>query len=87
MSVSIHFPDEIEHALRRRASAVGQDITTFVTKIVTEKLESVPAPARRCRISHETFAKRLESWIKRHHPVTTHMVDDSRESIYEGRGE
>ena len=46
MSVSIHFLDEIEHALRRRASAVGQDITTFVTKIVTERLADEPKSPR-----------------------------------------
>lgn len=85
MSVSINFPDEIEHALRCRATAVGQDITTFVTKIVVEKLGSDLAPTER-RHSHESFKKRLESWISLH-PASTHLVDDSRESIYEGRGE
>ena len=85
MSVSISFPDEIEVALRRHATAVGQDLTTFVTKIVTEKLGSGVGPAKRRR-SHEAFRKNLESWIKLH-PVTNHFVDDSRESIYEGCGE
>ncbi len=85
MSVSISLPDELEQALRRRATAVGQDLTTFVAKIVTEKLESAPVPEKRRR-SHEAFRKHLESWIKLH-PVSTHFVDDRRESIYEGRGE
>jgi hypothetical protein len=85
MSVSIHFPDEIEHALRRRASEAGQDIATFVTSVVTEKLEREAARPQRRR-SHEAFKKRLESWISLH-PPSTHFVDDSRESIYEGRGE
>ena len=34
----------------------------------------------------EGWAARLDSWIASH-PVVSHLVDDSRESIYDGRGE
>ena len=85
MSVSIHFPDEIEHALRRRASEAGQDITTFVTSIVTEKLESELVAAERTE-SHEAFMDRVREII-RLHAISNGKVDDSRESIYAGCGE
>ncbi|MBC8116181.1 MAG: hypothetical protein H7062_17480 [Candidatus Saccharimonas sp.] len=85
MSVSIHFPDEIEHALRRRASAVGQDITTFVTKIVTEQLADEPEVSARTE-SHEEYMTRVRDIIRRH-GIDNGRFDDSRESIYAGRGE
>ncbi len=85
MSVSIHFPDEIEHALRRRAAAVGQDITTFVTQIVTEQLADEPEVSARAA-SHEEFMAKLRGIISLH-AISNGNVDDSRESIYAGCGE
>ena len=84
MSVSISFPDEIEVAIRRRASAAGQDITTFVTSIVAEELADEPEVAK--NESHEAFMAKLREIISLH-PVSNGNVDDSRESISAGCGE
>ena len=85
MSVSISFPDEIEVAIRRRASAAGQDITTFVTSIVAEQLSQDPAVPEKTE-PHSDYMARVRGIIKKH-GIHNGKFDDSRESIYEGRGE
>jgi plasmid stability protein len=85
MNVSINFPAEIETTLLRRAAATGKDIGTIVKEFVTERLaEESPPPAKAA--SHDEFMARLHKIIDLH-PMTNGSVDDSRESIYAGRGE
>jgi len=85
MNVSINFPAEIETTLLRRAAAAGMDVETFVKEFVTERLaEEVPPPAKAA--SHAEFMARLRGIIDLH-PKSNGLVDDSRESIYAGRGE
>lgn len=85
MQLSIDIPAEIEAVLRLRAEAAGEDMATFVRHVVVESLfdssENRPLSA-----SPAEFAQRLEAWIALH-PVLGHAVDDSRDSIYAGRGE
>jgi len=85
MNVSIHIPTEIETVLRHRAAAAGTDIETLVNKLFTERLaeEYLPAPKV---ASHDEFMARLRRVIDLH-PKSNGSVDDSRESIYAGRGE
>lgn len=85
MNVSINFPSEIETVLLSRAAAAGQDVETFVRNVVTDSLadqDLVVAPKKRSA----DFRARLEAWIALH-PKLDHGIDDSRESIYAGRGE
>lgn len=85
MNVSINFPAEIETTLLRRAAAAGKDVETIVKEFITELLaEESPAPAKPA--SHHEFMARLHEVIGLH-PVSNGSVDDSRESIYAGRGE
>ena len=85
MNVNINFPTEIETTLLRRAAAAGKDVETIVKEFVAECLaEESPAPAKVG--SHEEFMDRLRGVIDLH-PVSNGFLDDSRESIYAGRGE
>lgn len=85
MNVSINFPAEIETALLRRAAAAGQDVAAFVKDVITERLaDEALTPVR--STSHDEFVARLHDIIDLH-PVSNGRVDDSRESIYTGRGE
>lgn len=90
MQLNVSLPAEIETALRRRAAAAGLDLETFVTNVVTEEVtEEVaeePTPKPRAARSSAKYAERLKAWIDLH-PVLDHVIDDSRESIYAGRGE
>lgn len=86
MTLTISLPTEIELALRERALAVGLDVETFVTNVVKDEVADDVAMEPRRRMSHEEFRARLQRIIDLH-PVSHHFVDDSRESIYAGRGE
>jgi hypothetical protein len=85
MTLNIHLPADVERTIRERASAAGVDLETYVTNIVKEEIavapevkSPVPPPS--------SYAERLQAWIALH-PVLDHPIDDSRESIYAGRGE
>jgi hypothetical protein len=86
MTLELKIPSETEAKLRERAAAAGQDLETFVLQAVAEKLteaESQPIlPSR----NGKDWRNKLLACIDLH-PVVTHFVDDSRESIYAGRGE
>ena len=85
MNVSINFPAEIETSLLRRAAAVGKDVETIVKEFVAERLvEESPLPAKAA--SYNEFMAKLHGIIDLH-PMSNGSVDDSRESIYAGRGE
>src|ERR1700722_434709 len=85
MSLSVTFPTEIESTLRQRAAALGKDVETLVRDIVTEEVAESPDAIRR-RIPHSEFMSRLDAMIHRH-GIRNGRFDDSRVSIYSGRGE
>lgn len=87
MSITIELPVDVENALRKRAEAAGEDLATFVRDIVTENVAAQDSERRpHSQRSPEEFARKLDEWTALH-PVLDHEIDDSRESIYEGRGE
>lgn len=86
MNVSVQFPVDMENALRNTAAAAGKDVESFVRDVVAERLtEEAPSSAGR-RMSHEEFMARIRELVALRGVPHGHM-DDSRESIYEGRGE
>ena len=85
MNVSVYFPTEVETTLRRQAAAVGKDVETFVQEVVTERLAEVASPEAG-GASHDEFMTTLREII-RMHPASNGSIDDSRDSIYSGRGE
>jgi plasmid stability protein len=85
MSLYISFPIEIEFALRRRAAAAGKDVEAYVREIVVEEVAEEPSPPPNS-ISHAEFMTRLRETIQRH-GIKHGKFDDSRDSIYAGRGE
>lgn len=86
MTLHITLPPELEHAVRERALHAGLDVETFLTNVVKDELADDLATPRKRRMPHEEFQARLRKIIERH-PISQHVVDDSRESIYAGRGE
>ena len=85
MNVSINFPAEVEMTLLRRAAAAGKDVEALVREFVTECLAEESSPPAKAA-SHDEFMARLHGIIDLH-PESNGLVDDSRESIYAGRGE
>jgi post-segregation antitoxin (ccd killing protein) len=90
MTLHIELPIDVETALLARAAAEGKDVSALITEAVTQRLATsesdvaeASAPAVR---SSRGFAQRLQALIDLH-PRTGGPADDSRESIYAGRGE
>ena len=86
MTITFTLPPTIEAKLRQQAVATGKDIPTLVREAVEEKLNGnneIKGPMDK---SFEQWLKEFDIWVASHKPVD-HFVDDSRESIYAGRGE
>lgn len=83
MSLQIDLPPEVVAQLQKYSAREGKSPEQLVQELLTEKFPAFPT---RKKFTKEEFAERLEKIIKLH-PQVDHIVDDSRESIYEGRGE
>jgi hypothetical protein len=86
MTLQLTLSPETEVQLRQQAALSGQDIDAFVLQAVTEKLAEAESQLIRPAMQGDDWAKKLQAIIALH-PVVSHFVDDSRESIYAGRGE
>jgi hypothetical protein len=86
MTVTISLPPETEQKLRAQAAATGKDVPTIVREAVEEKLAAANAARFPADLPYEQWVVEFNSWVASHKPVG-HPVDDSRESIYAGRGE
>lgn len=84
MTLQIALSPETEALLRQQAEAAGKDPARFALEALEEKL-AVDAEER-SRPSRSQRIEAFDAWVASHKPVG-HFVDDSRESIYEGRGE
>jgi hypothetical protein len=85
MTLQLSLPAELEDQLRRRAAEQGVNIEKFVEEAVIDRLDAAPEPVPGKR-SHEELLRALDDIIALHPRISGH-VDDSRESIYAGRGE
>ena len=84
MNIKINLPDELESILRERAAKAGIPIESFVIQAVAERLADSDEDEN--PISTSNFSQWLREWSSRV-PKLDQPVDDSRESIYAGRGE
>jgi hypothetical protein len=82
MSLEIRIPPEMEQDVRERASAAGEDVQTFVIKVVQA---SLVAPNTAPQQGTPEWRAEFKAWVEGH-PKIEHEVDDSRESIYDDRG-
>ncbi len=86
MQLNIEIPAEIESSLTQQAAEEGIDVASFVRKVLDERLAMASQPATKRHLSHAEFRRSLHEIIDLHAPSKA-GVDDSRESIYAGRGE
>ena len=84
MTLNLKLSSETETRLREQAATSGLNLEAFVLQVVIEKLGDAE-PIAHTRNGAE-WAERLRECINLH-PVVSHFVDDTRESIYAGRGE
>lgn len=84
VNLRIEVPANLEVLLKERAQQAGVPIESFVLQAVTERLAEPETTDS--SIDAEEFSIWLRQWADRF-PKLDHVVDDSRDSIYAGRGE
>jgi hypothetical protein len=83
MSLTLNLAPEIEQRLRNQAAQHGQSPEEYLARLVEQSLPV--EPARRKRSTEEWLAE-FYAWVATHADWPAD-VDDSRETIYAGRGE
>ncbi len=82
----LEIPPDIEHWLKEHARNSGMSEQQFALKVLQEQaIEQALSPNGEHQKDHTAWMAELRNWSI-DHPGGTHFVDDSRESIYEGRG-
>ena len=89
MTLNLPIPPETQAKLQERAAAMGTDPASYVLKALEEKLAGsngglAPSPDAR-REAWERFVGGMTEWTSK--LPAGRRLDDSREAIYEGRGE
>jgi hypothetical protein len=91
-TLTIQLPRETEQKLREKASRSGKSLETYLQELAERAAReeaangSVPTPQTQSVLTPEQRAAAWRAWVERQ-PVRPVIADDSRESIYEGRGE
>lgn len=86
MNLKLDIQPDTQAKLSARATAAGKDVESYVLEVIQEKLaEEVTQSASR-RLHGEEWHASLDALLSSL-PKISHTVDDSREAIYEGRGE
>jgi hypothetical protein len=85
MTLMLQLPPEVEAKLSKQAMLTGRTLEAFVLEALEEKLsgaseadESIPAGSR---------LDEFREWFASHPSSNAVVLDDSRESIYGGRGQ
>lgn len=84
MSLIVEIPPDTEQRLRDKAATQGVSLNEYVTNLITRDTQVEVQPAL-LKTAEERAAAWL-AWAKSHQPLPV-IADDSRESIYAGRGE
>ena len=90
---TVNLPPAVERKLKEKAARSGLALEEYLLQLaVREALAPEPAASEPAIAyppgygSPEEWVKALREWAESH-PRVEHFVDDSRDSIYEGRGE
>ena len=88
MTSELPLDAETEAKHRRQAAAEGVDPVQFVVEAIQAQLKAAEQPEsdQPARLSPQQRIDALHEWIAGFKKLP-YEVDDSRESIYEGRGE
>jgi hypothetical protein len=91
-SVTIQLAPEIERELRTAASRSGKSVEAYLEEMAVRLARNSTARNAAGKATaapqkpDEQWIAEWRAWVKSH-PARSELADDSRESIYEGRGE
>ena len=87
-TVTLELRPDTEQKLREKAARTGQTIEGLLLQ-AAERLaieETIPLTRTAAELTPAQRAAAWREWVASHKPLPI-IADDSRESIYEGRGE
>ena len=85
--LTLDLPPAVEQELKEKAARQGQTLEEYLRSLAIRDLAASPVLAYPPGFaSAEEWVKAFREWAASHQPEG-HFVDDSRESIYDGRGE
>jgi hypothetical protein len=85
MVLTLKLTDKAETKLRHEAAASGTDVGVYVSRLIEQQL-SRAEPLSPEELGIEQWCVLWRQWA-RDHARLPYEVDDSRETIYAGRGE
>jgi hypothetical protein len=84
--VTIELKPEVEMQVLVQAASKGVSVESFLASVIESNLPSEDPDPFYKRASPEEWSRAFREWAESHDSIQTD-VDDSRDSIYEGRGE
>jgi hypothetical protein len=87
-SVTLQLHPDTERRLREQASRSGQTLETYLQQLAEQAAaaEGSAAPSSGAELTPDQWSAEWRAWAASH-THTPGELDDSRESIYAGRGE
>jgi hypothetical protein len=86
IAMKLRISKEAGERLASRAAESGRDVAEVASELIEQAVaEPVRSDSARQLTALASFAQGMTAWTSAHLPAG-HVVDDSRESIYEGRG-
>jgi hypothetical protein len=82
--VTLELPDALEKKLQMRATEQGRDAASIAVEIIEKELEKSPGASGNQVLTGEEWLREFDAWVKSR-PRIDVVLDDSRETIYEGR--
>jgi len=82
MNITLQLNPDVERRLREAAVRKGQTVELYLEELIEQLLPASQASA----MSTEEWIAAWRAWAESHPPLP-YIADDSRESIYAGRGE
>ena len=88
MSVTLNLTPDVERKLQEKVAQNGQTLEEYLENLARQSAADAasPAPLSPSQLSADQWVAAWRAWVKGHPPFPV-LADDSRESIYEGRGE
>jgi hypothetical protein len=87
MTIKLELSEQTEAQLLAQARVTGVPIEAFVRDAVEEKLAAAAGAAAPGKLTAEQRVRVLDEWVASHPARPGVKLDDTRESIYAGRGE
>jgi Arc/MetJ-type ribon-helix-helix transcriptional regulator len=89
--MTIHLPVDLEASINDevqsgRYASADEVVALAVRSFLCQKKAGQPVPGASSQESPDQWAERLQAWVDTH-PSRPIEFDDSRESVYAGRGE